>query len=303
MTYRGFPYFVTERAGASRHPNPYASERHTMPDRPYGVRHLAYPRSERSIAPYRLCDTVCPPQAHRTRAVAKPTLSDIEPRRVFVAIVFMVLIACASALLGFGVAQGLTEASHEATAEEGALGAAGSTKAAPISTSQTEWKRGTLPHLFLTDPQWAARPYGSSTISAAGAVPLSLAMVRVDLTGDKTIGPVEVASFAQQQGYASLSEATPLLTDGAAELGLTAQAIDADEQAIRSRVNAGHPVICAVDGALFGDQATFVVLNSIDQYGRLVIVDPASTDRTTRHWTFTDIISASTGLWSYTVAS
>lgn len=303
MRYRGFPFFVAEHAGAGRHPNLSASRQHTLPVRPFGVRHPASVRKGQSKTPSGLCDTTCPPQALRTHASTKPTLSDIEPRRLLAAVALMLLIACASALLGIAVTHGLIEASRQTTAERGTLGAAGSTKAASKSTPQAEWKRGTLPRLFLADVQWAARPYGSSTISAAGAAPLSLAMVHVCLTGDKTIGPVEMASFAQQQGYASLDDATPLLTDGAAALGLKAQAVSPNEQAIRSRVNAGHPVICAVHGALFGDQSTFVVLSSIDQLGKLVIVDPASIDRTTRHWTFSDIISASTGLWSYSAAS
>ena len=65
----------------------------------------------------------------------------------------------------------------------------------------------------------ADRPYGSRTVGDAGAAPLCLAMVRIEATGDASMGPVEVASLSQSSGYADTVEATGLLTDGAAQLG------------------------------------------------------------------------------------
>ena len=42
-------------------------------------------------------------------------------------------------------------------------------------------------------PAMADRPYGSRTVGDAGAAPLCLAMVRIEATGDASVGPVEVA--------------------------------------------------------------------------------------------------------------
>ena len=44
-------------------------------------------------------------------------------------------------------------------------------------------------------------------------------------------------------------------------------------------------------------------VTGIDEHGELAVVDPLSRDRTSRHWTFDEIISQATGLWSYTAAA
>ena len=45
------------------------------------------------------------------------------------------------------------------------------------------------------------------------------------------------------------------------------------------------------------------MVTGIDEHGELAVVDPLSRDRTSRHWTFDEIISQATGLWSYTAAA
>lgn len=159
-----------------------------------------------------------------------------------------------------------------------------------------------MPQLYQVDPQWADRPYGSGTIGTSGAAPLALAMVRIDLTGDASVGPVEVASTAQRDGYAYQADATALLTDGAAGLGLTARPVEASEPAVRRQINSGFPVVCAVQSSAFGNGTAYIVLTDIDERGRLVVNDPASVDRTERHWDFEEILPSSTGLWAYSVA-
>ena len=60
MPYRGLPYFVAEQASTGGRVDPYASERHTLPDCAQGVRYSSAPRSnERRVVSYRACETVC----------------------------------------------------------------------------------------------------------------------------------------------------------------------------------------------------------------------------------------------------
>ena len=44
MPYRGLPYFVAEQASTGGRVDPYASERHTLPDCAQGVRYSSAPR-------------------------------------------------------------------------------------------------------------------------------------------------------------------------------------------------------------------------------------------------------------------
>ena len=160
-----------------------------------------------------------------------------------------------------------------------------------------------MPTLYQDDPQWADRPYGSRTVGDAGAAPLCLAMVHIEATGDASVGPVEVASLSQSSGYADTVEATGLLTDGAAQLGLASREIDANELAMRRELVGDRPIIASMKAGSFGSSDTYIVVTGIDEHGELAVVDPLSRDRTSRHWTFDEIISQATGLWSYTAAA
>ena len=107
---------------------------------------------------------------------------------------------------------------------------------------------------------------------------------------------MEVASAAQRDGYADQADATALLTDGAAGLGLTARPVEASEPAVRRQINSGFPVVCAVQSSAFGNGTAYIVLTDIDEHGRLVVNDPASVDRTDKHWGFDEILPSSTCL-------
>ena len=55
-------------------------------------------------------------------------------------------------------------------------------------------------------------------------------------------------------------------------------------------------MVCAVQSSAFGNGTAYIVLTDIDEHGRLVVNDPASVDRTDRHWGFDEILPSSTGL-------
>ena len=142
--------------------------------------------------------------------------------------------------------------------------------------------------------------FAAHVLSAAiddGAFPL------IEATGDASVGPVEVASLSQSSGYADTVEATGLLTDGAAQLGLASREIDANELAMRRELVGDRPIIASMKAGSFGSSDTYIVVTGIDEHGELAVVDPLSRDRTSRHWTFDEIISQATGLWSYTAAA
>ena len=301
MPYRGLPYLVSEQASVGGRVDPYASERHALPDCAQGVRYSSAPRSnERRVVSYRTCQTVCPPRADESRLDAKPALSDVEPMRILAAVMLMAVVAVAAAFVGIGVAHGFTGIVDGTVLSIDSADAAGSN--APLSTAASEWEQGSVPQLYQADCQWSDRPYGSGTMGSSGAAPLSLAMVHACLTGDASVGPVEVASLAQRKGYADQPDATALLTDGAAEIGLTARPVEASELSLRRQLNAGFPVICAISSDAFGGRTTYIVLCGIDEHSRLVVCDPGSVDRTEKRWSFDDVLSASSSMWAYGVA-
>lgn len=303
MPYRGFPYFVTQSASYDSRVDPYASERRSLPNRTHGIRYASAPRRSSCLRTYAPSETVRPTCAASV-ASEHAASKNVEPRRIFMAVFVMLLVAFASAFIGIAAAHAITgTVDGSGLSLAGIYGGDNETRAESLSTPQTEWEQGSVPALYQDDPQWGDRPYGSGTIGTAGTAPLCLAMVRVDVTGDVETTPIDVASFSQRSGYADAADASPLLTDGATELGLAAREVDANELSIRRELVAGRPVIAAVNAGAFGSGATYVVLSDIDEHGRLVVNDPLSRDRSNRHWSFDEVVSQTSALWSYTASS
>lgn len=303
MPYRGLLYFVSQSAGSDYRTDPYATERRCLPNRTHGIRYASAPKRSTCIRTYAPSEAVRPVCA-RTTAASHRASRSFEWRRALKAVLVMMLVAVLSALLGIFAARALTGAIDEgAFPLIGSASAAASANGASLSTPQSSWEQGTVPVLYQDDPQWADRPYGASTVGDAGAAPLCLAMVHIEATGDTGTGPVEVASFSQSSGYAYSVDATELLTEGAAQLGLASREVDANELAMRRELVGDRPIIAAMKAGSFGSSATYIVITGIDEHGTLAVVDPLSRDHTSRHWTFDEITSQATDLWSYTPAA
>ena len=239
MTYRGVPFLVTERAGARSAEPPRASGRPLLPRRLSGIRFSTSARRTSQgralpFVPEGASTPVTPASSGRSENAA-PRLSDVDPRTLLLGLLALLAIAVVSALVGTAIARfafGYVERANSPFAT--------SQQAVNLSTPQSAWEKGAAPQLYQTDPQWAERPYGASTLGALGAAPTCLAMAHVALSGDATVGPVEAAAYAQNNGLAQ-EDATPLLTDGAAGLGLSAKAVEPDEMALRSELQPRAP--------------------------------------------------------------
>ena len=300
MPYRGLPYVVARSEGGSGRVDPYATGRRSLPARTHGINYATSAKRGPSIKTYSPAETVLPAQA---APLAHPARERVDARRALGAVLVMLLVAIASALVGIVVARAIVGfVDDEVMPFANPFGSDNATRVESLSDPQSTWEQGSAPALYQDDPQWADRPYGPSTIGAAGAAPLCLAMVRIDVTGDAQTGPVDVASFSQRSGYADATDATGLLTEGAAELGLTARSIDAEERAVRLELVAGRPLIAAVEAGAFGASPTYIVLSDIDPRGKLVVNDPLSSERSSRHWKFEEVLSETTALWSFEAA-
>ena len=298
MPYRGLFYLVTQSEGSNPRIDPYASEHRCLPNRTHGIRYASAPRRSSCIRTYNPSPSVRP-VSPEPNPPGQPSLSGIAPMRVLVAVFVMIVVAAVSSLGGIFVAHAFTGFVDENVMPIVA-GNEDAAAAEVMSTPKSSWKQGETPVLYQADPEWADRPYGSGTIGTAGSAPLCLSMVGITATGNTASGPVDVASFAQNNGYADDDGA--LLVDGAQELGLTARSVEASELAIRREVVAGRPVIAALSGGAFGASTAYVVLADIDEHGMLIVHDPQSRERSSRHWSFEDVIAHAGGMTSYTVA-
>ena len=180
----------------------------------------------------------------------------------------------------------------------GGAGQAGGS-APTSSTPRAEWRTGEVPFLYQTDPQWAGHPYAGGTVEKNGCGPTCLSMVYVALTGRDDLDPAAMADFSERGGYTSGGmTAWALMTEGAAELGLSSEELSASEGAVREALLAGEPVICSVGPGDFTTTGHFIVLSGVAEDGQVVVHDPNSPERSARTWGLERVLGQCLNLWA-----
>ena len=178
----------------------------------------------------------------------------------------------------------------------------GETEYADRSTVRDQWIKGRVPYLYQTDREWAGTSYAGSTVADSGCGPTCMAMVYVALTGKKDRDPAQMAAFSEQKGFIEEGMTRgAFMTEGARMLGLKSEELSADEQAIRSALAAGHPIIVSVSKGDFTTRGHFIVLEGVDAFGRILIRDPNSPERSAQAWDLSRILAQSRNLWAFSV--
>ncbi len=173
----------------------------------------------------------------------------------------------------------------------------------PQSTPKSEWHAGEVPKLYQRDPAWASARYGNDDFAESGCGPTCMAMVYVALTGRDDMLPTDMGALSERMGCVSKDgTAWTFMTEGAAQVGLTAEELPADEMSVRQALLSGSFVICSMGPGDFTTTGHFIVLVGIDQDGRLIVRDPNSPERTGRAWDFDAVLGQSLNLWAYTAA-
>lgn len=172
----------------------------------------------------------------------------------------------------------------------------------PVSTPRSEWKQGTMPHLYQTDPAWAQLPYAGGTVKLNACGPTSLTMVYVYLTGRTDLDPGDMAAFADQNNYAPTGATEwSFMTTGASMLGLNSTALPLTRSAITQALANGSPVICSVLPGDFTAVGHYIVLKSIDDRGMVEVFDPNSPYNSARRWDIQRILTQTRNCWSFWV--
>lgn len=172
----------------------------------------------------------------------------------------------------------------------------------PSSTPREEWARGSMPYLYQIDPQWSQEAYSNDTLRIQGCGPTALSMVYIDLTGDTSMDPPAMCAFATKYGYSTDRNGTSwsLMTEGAAILGITGTQVSPTESRLRSELEAGRPVICIMNPGHFTTVGHFIVLEKLDDDGKVVVHDSNSLVRSSKTWDLGTICSEAAAAWSFT---
>ena len=204
--------------------------------------------------------------------------------------------ACSSSPAADGAGAGApVDTSVPATADEPAV----------TSTPREEWRKGEMPYLYQIDPQWADAEYCGGSFAEQGCGPTALTMVYVYLTGGTDYDPVQMADFSTENGFATdgNGSAWTLMSEGASMLGLYGQTLPAVESQLRSALEAGHPLICAMEPGTFTRVGHYIVVEGMASDGTHVLVhDSNSVGRSMRVWDLETICAEAQNIWSFSAA-
>lgn len=168
------------------------------------------------------------------------------------------------------------------------------------STPVSQWKASAMPLLLQTDPAWSNKPYAGGTVAENGCGPTCLTMVYVYLTGRTDYDPARMCAFSEQNGFVDQGATAWLfMSEGARMLGLTANELPADTDALTSALSSGQPVICSVGPGDFTTEGHFIVLSGIDETGQVTVFDPNSAERSSRTWDAQTVLNQCRNLWAF----
>lgn len=223
------------------------------------------------------------------------------------------LCAVALAVMMLGVVLSLTGCISETSAAsqlrtEAVAGTSGQLGSLPVdenrnaglkSTPRAEWKLGTTPKLYQTDPEWAYAFYAEGTMLTHGCGPTALAMAYVRLTGNTDHDPRAMARLATENGFIDNGVTSWLLmSDGARMLGLQSHEVSANAEAVKAELMQDNQVICSVHKGDFTNEGHFILLTDMNPDGTVEIRDPNSEARTAQMWDLDRIISQCDNIWA-----
>lgn len=161
-------------------------------------------------------------------------------------------------------------------------------------------KKETYPLLIQWDSRWGYLPYGSSNIGISGCGPTCLSMVVYSLTREESATPAQIAAYAESAGYyiEGTGTAWALMTEGASHFGITGTEMSLDEDLMKSRLDQGHPIICAMRPGDFTVAGHFIMIYGYEKDGFL-INDPNCISRSRQVWDYNTLSSQIKDLWYF----
>lgn len=152
------------------------------------------------------------------------------------------------------------------------------------------------------DQRWAFKHYNENDIAITGCGPSTLALLYANMTGDTSITPDKMATFAEENGYNVEGHGTSweFMTEGAASFGLQAEVLPLDEGVMKNALNEGRPIIAILGpGEHFTTGGHFILLWEVED-DKFQVVDVFDIHNSNRLWEFEEFAGQVQNLWAYT---
>ncbi len=156
--------------------------------------------------------------------------------------------------------------------------------------------------LFLQwDIRWGFEDYGGECAAVSACGPLCLSMVGYHLTKDESrFSPDKVIEFSKSNDYCinGIGTSWSLMSEGAAELGLSSEVLPLDENAIINALEEDRPVILIMGPGKFTSSGHFIVLSSYSN-GKFTVNDPNSITKSEKRWSYDEFCNEIMNIWAF----
>ena len=164
-----------------------------------------------------------------------------------------------------------------------------------------------LSTIYQWDTRWGYKDYCGKTVGLSGSGPTCVSICAMYLLKDSGFNPAWIADYAINNHYCDDEGGTgtyrTLITDGGYGIGIDVVQITNDEQRVKNNIDVGNPIICAMDGGIFGNRYEpehYIIITDYDEEG-FTIIDPGSSTRTGTKWQWASLSSEIQALWVYRI--
>lgn len=159
--------------------------------------------------------------------------------------------------------------------------------------------KGNIPLLLQWDERWGYGTYADSILAVNGCAPTALSMVISGLTGDETITPYVIATYAETNGYyiEGVGSSWDLIIAASQYYGVTTEELSLSQNNVLDCLQKGIPIICSMLPGDFTTTGHFIILVGLEQ-GKIIVNDPNSIERSNKRWDYRELEKQINNLWS-----
>ena len=180
------------------------------------------------------------------------------------------------------------------------LGYLAGQEATPFEQGETVEINRKFPYYIQWDKRWAYDKLGGTNVAIGGCGPTCVAMALSGILDDKSITPKNIAEKENASGHFTDAGTKWSFFDYIAkEYGVKSTGILLNEQAMKSALSKGHPIIASVRPGKFTTVGHIILITGVDDEGKFIINDPNSYTRTLKKWSFNELRTEIVAMWEF----
>ena len=180
------------------------------------------------------------------------------------------------------------------------LGYLAGQQAAPFEQGETIEINRKFPYYIQWDKRWAYDKLGETNIAIGGCGPTCVAMALSGILDDKSITPKNIAEKEDASGYFTDAGTKWSFFDYIAkEYGVKSTGVPLNQEAMKSVLSKGNPIIASVHPGKFTTVGHIVLITGVDNEGKFIINDPNSYTRTLKKWSYDELKTEIVAMWEF----